>query len=211
MKHISKKRQPVDGLLMILIFSLVFSGLFQVVLAFSNQGVADVMTFNYVWATTPIDNIFHLYSIPSLDYPPLVPVLFRLITPVLQYFSASASTFLLMKLFPIAFNLILGIAVYVIVDKKQPLSDMDKALAVVVATFSPTLHIQCSHLGPIRRIARTAAFPLLLFGIDETYLLGFCLLCNRLSDETSILLFHISLCGNRDTVLPITEDCDRNA
>ena len=39
MKHISKKRQPVDGLLMILIFSLVFSGLFQVVLAFSNQGV----------------------------------------------------------------------------------------------------------------------------------------------------------------------------
>lgn len=36
MKHISKKRQPVDGLLMILIFSLVFSGLFQVVLAFSN-------------------------------------------------------------------------------------------------------------------------------------------------------------------------------
>lgn len=139
MKHISKKRQPVDGLLMILIFSLVFSGLFQVVLAFSNQGVADVMTFNYVWATTPIDNIFHLYSIPSLDYPPLVPVLFRLITPVLQYFSASASTFLLMKLFPIAFNLILGIAVYVIVDKKQPLSDMDKALAVVVATFSPTL------------------------------------------------------------------------
>ena len=50
---------------MILIFSLVFSGLFQVVLAFSNQGVADVMTFNYVWATTPIDNIFHLYSIPS--------------------------------------------------------------------------------------------------------------------------------------------------
>ena len=60
MKHISKKRQPVDGLLMILIFSLVFSGLFQVVLAFSNQGVADVMTFNYVWATTPIDNIFHL-------------------------------------------------------------------------------------------------------------------------------------------------------
>lgn len=59
MKHISKKRQPVDGLLMILIFSLVFSGLFQVVLAFSNQGVADVMTFNYVWATTPIDNIFH--------------------------------------------------------------------------------------------------------------------------------------------------------
>lgn len=52
MKHISKKRQPVDGLLMILIFSLVFSGLFQVVLAFSNQGVADVMTFNYVWATT---------------------------------------------------------------------------------------------------------------------------------------------------------------
>lgn len=61
MKHISKKRQPVDGLLMILIFSLVFSGLFQVVLAFSNQGVADVMTFNYVWATTPIDNIFHLY------------------------------------------------------------------------------------------------------------------------------------------------------
>lgn len=49
MKHISKKRQPVDGLLMILIFSLVFSGLFQVVLAFSNQGVADVMTFNYVW------------------------------------------------------------------------------------------------------------------------------------------------------------------
>ena len=62
MKHISKKRQPVDGLLMILIFSLVFSGLFQVVLAFSNQGVADVMTFNYVWATTPIDNIFHLYG-----------------------------------------------------------------------------------------------------------------------------------------------------
>lgn len=144
MKHISKKRQPVDGLLMILIFSLVFSGLFQVVLAFSNQGVADVMTFNYVWATTPIDNIFHLYSIPSLDYPPLVPVLFRLITPVLQYFSASASTFLLMKLFPIAFNLILGIAVYVIVDKKQPLSDMDKALAVV----SPPLVLHCYLMQP---------------------------------------------------------------
>lgn len=62
MKHISKKRQPVDGLLMILIFSLVFSGLFQVVLAFSNQGVADVMTFNYVWATTPID--IYIQSLP---------------------------------------------------------------------------------------------------------------------------------------------------
>lgn len=157
MKHISKKRQPVDGLLMILIFSLVFSGLFQVVLAFSNQGVADVMTFNYVWATTPIDNIFHLYSIPSLDYPPLVPVLFRLITPVLQYFSASASTFLLMKLFPIAFNLILGIAVYVIVDKKQPLSDMDKALAVVVATFSPTLLFNAAIWGQFDDNARFVA------------------------------------------------------
>lgn len=69
MKHISKKRQPVDGLLMILIFSLVFSGLFQVVLAFSNQGVADVMTFNYVWATTPIDNIFPFIFNPFLGLP----------------------------------------------------------------------------------------------------------------------------------------------
>ena len=98
MKHISKKRQPVDGLLMILIFSLVFSGLFQVVLAFSNQGVADVMTFNYVWATTPIDNIFHLYSIifnPFLihfksissiyiQYPEMIPLHFD--QPILLHF-----------------------------------------------------------------------------------------------------------------------------
>lgn len=93
---------------MLFFSALVISMGIQFVLAFANHGDADVLTFNYVWATTPIQSIFHIYDIPSLDYPPLFPVALRLLRPLLLSFPETLPRFLLMKCIPIAGTGLLG-------------------------------------------------------------------------------------------------------
>lgn len=134
----------------LLVVALLFSLIFQFVIAFANHGEEDVLTFNYVWATDHIQNIFHIYDISSLDYPPLFPVLLRLFNPLLLAFPQTLPVFLIMKFIPITGLALLGVAV-ARASRKYNSSNIFyfEALVLFSTVFNPVLIFNAAVWGQI--------------------------------------------------------------
>lgn len=118
----SLKQEKESTLSFFLIF-LVFSLLIQFSFAYLINEELDIINYNLVWATSKVDSIATMYQdIDILNYPPIFPLLLRLINPFMTGFSEGhipRLIFVALKFWPIVFNELLSISVYVLAKKNK--------------------------------------------------------------------------------------------
>lgn len=160
-----------NGYTATIIVVLIFSMLIQAVISFAFQGTADVMNFNYVWATAPVKNVFHIYDIQILDYPPLIPMLLRLFQPILLFAGAKpALLFFTLKFLPLLSNFFLGVFCSYLMRKSQ--RDESQFLALVFSILNPVFILNAVVWGQFDSLLVLLLLMCFWFAIERNYILA---------------------------------------